>query len=165
MARPRKPVEMTKKHLSTQERNEREQAQELISTGREQLERPPNWLIDPVAKKEYKRIVKEFDKIDVVGNLDRNNIACYCNAYSLYIKVTRELSTTPATVAKNPDNPDSPHVMNELYLSLCKNQKDYSDEMRKFASLCGLTIDSRLKVGVVKVEKTKQEIEDIFGDI
>ena len=37
--------------------------------------------------------------------------------------------------------------------------------MRSFASLCGLTIDSRLKIGSKKAEETQQEIEDTFGDI
>ena len=44
-------------------------------------------------------------------------------------------------------------------------QKKYAEEMRKFASLCGMTIDSRLKAAAMKVEKVKDEIKDEFGDI
>ena len=43
--------------------------------------------------------------------------------------------------------------------------KGYSDEMRKFAALCGLTIDSRLKVGSQVVSKKQEEVNDKFGDI
>ena len=39
-------------------------------------------IIDDVAKKEWRRIVKELDKINIVGNLDRNNIGGYCNGFT-----------------------------------------------------------------------------------
>ena len=39
------------------------------------------------------------------------------------------------------------------------------NEMRRFASLCGLTIDSRLKLAVQKTTKERKEIEEDFGDI
>lgn len=48
---------------------------------------------------------------------------------------------------------------------LIKIQKQYADEMRRFASLCGLTIDSRLKLAVQKTTKERKEIEEDFGDI
>lgn len=30
-------------------------------------------------------------EIDVIGNLDVNNLGCYCNAFSYYISVTKQL--------------------------------------------------------------------------
>lgn len=44
-------------------------------------------------------------------------------------------------------------------------QKGYAEEMRRFAALCGLTIDSRLKAGSAKVNKQQEEIENRFGAI
>ena len=44
-------------------------------------------------------------------------------------------------------------------------QKGYAEEMRRFAALCGLTIDSRLKAGTAKVNKQQKEIENRFGAI
>lgn len=44
-------------------------------------------------------------------------------------------------------------------------QTTYATEMRKFAALCGLTIDSRLKVAVTKTEKTEDMIKEKFGNI
>ena len=41
----------------------------------------------------------------------------------------------------------------------------YSDEMRKYASLLGLSIDSRLKLASLKGKKKNDEINDEFGDI
>jgi phage terminase small subunit len=44
-------------------------------------------------------------------------------------------------------------------------QKNYADEMRRFAALCGLTIDSRLKAATVKTEQKDEEIKQKFGNI
>ena len=43
--------------------------------------------------------------------------------------------------------------------------KKHADEMRKFAALCGLTIDSRLKLGTNMSEQKDNEIGKRFGDI
>ena len=69
-----KPVGLQKKHLTVLEGQKKVDAEDQIRTEKNQLKRPPTWLIDDVAKKEWRRIVKELDKINIVGNLDRNNI-------------------------------------------------------------------------------------------
>lgn len=160
MGRARKPLEMQKGHLTVEQQEAMKQAEGLVTVGREQLGKPPAWLIDKTAKAEFKRIVKEFEKVNVVGNLDLNNIAGYCNAYAFYRKVTKELSAVSMTVEV-----DNQQIVNPLYRDLSKNQRDYADEMRKFASLCGLTIDSRLKVGTVQTSQISEEIAGEFGEI
>lgn len=168
MGRARKPLEMQKGHLTVEQQETMKQAEGLVTVGREQLGKPPAWLIDKTAKAEFKRIVKEFEKVNVVGNLDLNNIAGYCNAYAFYRKVTKELVTTPMTITVQEDEGNDTKetiIMNPLYRNLSKNQRDYADEMRKFASLCGLTIDSRLKVGTVQTSQINEEIVGEFGEI
>lgn len=160
MGRARKPLEMQKGHLTVEQQETMKQAEGLVTVGRDQLLKPPAWLIDKTAKAEFKRIVKEFEKVNVVGNLDLNNIAGYCNAYAFYRKVTKELSAVSMTVEV-----DNQQIVNPLYRDLSKNQRDYADEMRKFASLCGLTIDSRLKVGTVQTSQISEEIAGEFGEI
>lgn len=161
MGRSRKPVEMQTKHLTTEEKLNAQRAEETVTVGREQLEKPPTWLIDTTAKKEFIRIVTEFEKIDIVGNLDLNNIAGYCNAYSMYRKTTKELKKADLLIETQ--MPNGTQVLKEN--PLIKIQKNYAEEMRKFASLCGLTIDSRLKAGTIKISKENEDITDEFGDI
>ena len=84
----------------------------------------------------------------------------YCNAYANYIKATEILkdqtyyidreTRTGVIVVKNP---------------MVDIQTNYAAEMRKFAALCGLTIDSRLKAAVTKTEKTEDMIQQKFGNI
>ena len=44
-------------------------------------------------------------------------------------------------------------------------QRYYSDEVKKYANLCGISLDTRLKVGQIKADKKENEIVDEFGDI
>lgn len=160
MGKPKKPVDMQKAHLTLVEKQNRRQEEESVVTGNNQLKTPPKWLINDTAKKEWRRIVKELNKINIVGNLDYANLGGYCNAYANYIKATEILkdqtyyidreTRTGVIAVKNP---------------MVDIQTNYANEMRKFAALCGLTIDSRLKAAVTKTEKTEDMIKCKFGDI
>ena len=160
MARQRKVVDMQSAHLTQKDRQKKKQEECEIVTGNEDLEKPPAWLLNAEAKKEWERITAELKKIEIVGNLDYVNLACYCNAYAHYVKVTRQLkketycierkTRTGTIIVKNP---------------LIDIQTNYAAEMRKFAGLCGLTIDSRLKAAVKKVEKKEEKLEKKFGAI
>jgi P27 family predicted phage terminase small subunit len=158
MSRQRKPTELQKGNLTVLQQEKKRLEEEYIRTGKDQLKYPPIWLIDDIAKKEFKRIVKELKGIDLIGNLDVNNLGAYCNAFSNYIRATEQLkeqdyyiareTRTGAIIVKNP---------------LVDIQTNYASEMRKFASLCGMTIDSRLKVATIKIDKQQQAISTKFG--
>ncbi len=160
MARPRVPVSMTKKHLTIVEGQRKADAEEFVKTEKNQLKRPPVWLIDDVAKKEWRRIVKELDKINIVGNLDRNNLGGYCNAFANYVKTTEILKNQPYYIDRETRN--GVIVVKNPMVDI---QKGYAEEMRRFAALCGLTIDSRLKAGIAKANKQQEDIERRFGAI
>lgn len=147
MSRARKPLAAQKGDLTTARQVAIQQAEDAVTTGNEQLENPPEWLISAMAKKEWSRVTKELQSINIVGNLDVNNIAGYCNAYSLYRTVVKGLAADP------------------FDKTLADLLKKYAEEMRKFASLCGLTIDSRLKAGAYMADKKEEEINTQFGDI
>lgn len=160
MGRPKKPVEMQKAHLTLLEKQNKRMEEDCVKTGNTHLKTPPEWLINDVARKEWRRIVRELNKINIIGNLDYANLGGYCNAYANYIKATEILkdqtyyiereTRTGVILVKNP---------------MVDIQTIYAAEMRKFASLCGLTIDSRLKAAVTKTEKTEEMIKQKFGNI
>ena len=160
MGRPRKPVEMQKGHLKVVDMQRKKAEEQTVTTDRDQLKRPPAWLTDNVAKKEWKRIVKELEEIRLVGNLDRNNLGGYCNAYANYVKATEELKGQDFCVEKT-TRTGTVLVQNPLI----GIQKLYAEEMRKFAALCGMTIDSRLKAATTKNDKEQESIKERFGGI
>ena len=67
MPRPRKPIEMQKGNLTVVNGQKRRMEEESVMTDKNQLKRPPIWLIDDVAKKEWRRVVKELEKINPVS--------------------------------------------------------------------------------------------------
>lgn len=160
MSKYNKPLELTNKHLTKEEKLNKELAENLVKAKSDNL-KAPSWLKEKVAKKEFKRILEELKELDFISNLDVNNLAFYCEAYSNYIKATNELNNSTLTVEKTMQNGSINVVENPLI----NIQKKYAEEMRKFAALCGLTIDSRLKIGMSKVDKINDGIEDEFGDI
>lgn len=158
MGRPRKPLDVQKGHLKVVDYQKKEMEEQAVTTGADQLEKPPVWLTDVTAKNEWKRLVKELKKIEIIGNLDLNNLGAYCNAYSGYRKATKELKGAPLTVEKWTKY--GPQMVPNPLIGV---QSKYSDEMRRYASLCGLTIDSRLKAGTGKVNKQEETLERKFG--
>lgn len=157
MGRPRKPLSEQVGNLTQQQKTELEYQENLITVSQSELLVPPKWLISLAAKKEYKRIISLLNEIDMLGDLDINNLGGYCNAFAMYLKITKELSKAPLiTIGGNGQDVENP---------LINTQKKYASEMRDFARLCGLTIDSRLKFAAIKSKEISTDIEDEFGDI
>lgn len=147
----KKPLAAQQGDLTSEKKKLKQQEEEAVWVGNEQLEKVPQWLVDDTAKAEWKRLVKEFNKKSMISNLDYNNLGAYCNAFAKYIEVANKLGKT-FMIGKE-TNP-------LVYLEL-----KYSDEMKKYAALLGLTVESRLKIGSCKVTKQDEDLEDEFGDI
>ena len=84
MGTPRKTVRLQTKHLTKNERLQKELAEEQHKLGREQLS-PPDWL-DDEAKEEFCRAVSETASIDILDNGDKAGLAIYADNYSRYGK-------------------------------------------------------------------------------
>lgn len=160
MARPRKPIDLQTRNNKVVDYQRKKLEEQVVTVESDQLEKPPTWLVDATAKKEWKRLVNELKNINIIGNLDLNNLGAYCNAYSYYRKATKELKGEPLTVEKN-----TRYGVQMVPNPLIGIQAKYLEEMRQYASLCGLTIDSRLKAGTSKVEKQEDAIRGRFGGI
>lgn len=132
----------------------------------DQLRNAPRWLTDKAAQAEWKRLVKELKKAGLICNLDRNNVGMYCNCWSDYLRVSKLIKTLLPEDEKEllpEDEEGLPRV--EDYAALIKLRKTLIDDMMKISRTCGLTLDSRLKAGQLKVDKVADAIEDAFGDI
>jgi len=151
MGRARKPLSEQKSRLNESDREQKKLAETLISIDDGKLGEPPEWLHSEVAKKEWNRVVPTMNAIGIVGSLDQANIGGYCNAFAAYVKVGKELKGKQFSKDEN--------------IKLTRLEKCYADEMRQFARLCGLTVDSRLKAAITKTSKIDDEIKEKFGDI
>ncbi len=158
--RPKTPSEDKTGHYTDKQKLRMRQEEKAVRTESDQLRKPPTWLIDRVAKYEWKRLVEELDKIGVIGNLDLNHLAGYCNAYSSYRKATKELKGQELMIEK--ETPSGKKLVENPLIGI---QRKYAEEMRKFAALCGLTVSSRLKVGAAKVDAQEEALERKFGNL
>lgn len=154
MGRTRKQLSEQRGHLTKAQQTKRYTEQELVRTDNSYFLVPPKWLTDETAVCEYKRLVSAMSKMDMLGDLDANNLAGYCNAFANYLKATRQLDDLILSGEKGDyENP------------LIGIQIKYAKEMRDFARLCGLSIDSRLKFAAVKLDEISDNINSEFGDI
>lgn len=156
MSGKRITFDATTKHLTKREQSEKKTASAMIVQSAADLDKLPVDLDGAKARREWKRVVPDLKKMDIVGRLDITNLVGYCNAYSKYVEATQALREQPLTVP-------SPSGMKEN--PLVGVQIKYADLFRKFADQCGLTINSRLKWAATKMKKQEEEIESEFGAI
>lgn len=148
----RKPLAQQKGHLNISVIQQRRAEEEAVKTGSEEILKPPAWMKDKVARREWKRIIPQLLKIEVVGNLDLANIAGYCVSFANYQKATAELEEQQL-VTSDRSNP---------YIDV---QAKYAQEMRRFGELCGMSVGARLKAAATKTRAKEKELEDKFGEI
>lgn len=149
----RKTLKNTTKHLTTTERQikelEEEKAKKFV--GKEHLKKPPEWLVNDMAILEWKRIVKELEATPLFNNLDYNNLGAYCNAVAKYSEIVKQVGMK-FRIGKELNN-------------LVQLELRYSDEIKKYASLLGLTLDGKLKLITGDIKTEANQTEEEFGDI
>lgn len=146
----RKPLELQTKHLTKAEK-EKKKIEESIIFDKDALKNKPDWLVDEVACEEWDRLVNEFSKNTLICNLDYNNLGAYCNAFAKWVKASQKVGLK-IVIGKQ----SNPYVNLEL---------KYSEEMRKYATLLGMTAEGKLKLKGIKTESKKSEVISEFGDI
>lgn len=146
-----KQLDAQTKHNTKAEIQKKKIREESIQFGRDQLKVIPEWLVGKIAIAEWGRLVEEFDKNSLLSNLDYNNLGLYCNAFERYRLVAKEITRigTYGSTGK-------PNQLTPLELK-------YSDELKKYSSMLGLTIESRLKIGNKKVDDKENDVENEFG--
>lgn len=160
MPRARKTFDMQSKHLTNAEKEEKQQQEEILILGKDQLEIPPDWLIDEIAIEEFMRVTKELSTVNIVGNLDLSNIGGYSNAFSTYVHAIECLQGKSSIVKEV--NKSGVKLVENPYLKVRDNA---ASEMRKFGALCGINVDGRLKLASISINKQQNDITDEFGDI
>ncbi|WP_270445755.1 P27 family phage terminase small subunit [Fusobacterium varium] len=148
----KKPLALQKGHLTKKEKQEKElEEQHKTAFNSDYLNNMPDWLVDDVARAEWKRLLKEMQGNSMICNLDYNNLGAYCNVFSKWTTISKELGLN--FKAGRQANP------------LVALELKYSDEMKKYAVLLGLSYEAKLKAMQLKTEKQESDIKDEFGEI
>lgn len=152
MARPRQPIELIelkgRAHKTKEEIKRRKETE--IKAPNDNI-KPPSYL-NANQKRRFKKIAKELDDIGILSNLDCGILAAYIVAYDNYIKFTDMVNKLYA-----PDGTEEEAQIQMLLIEKAVNLQDKAfKQCRSAASDLGLTISSRCKLVVPKVEETKE---------
>lgn len=115
----------------------------------------PRWL-HPIAKQEWRRIVKVLEPLQLVTPADRAALAAYCEAYAVWWEATRAIRehgmtqvTETGYVAQRPEV----GIRNSAW-----------KVMRTYAGLFGLSPSDRAKLGgLAKEEAPVDPADEFFG--
>lgn len=142
--RPRKVVNMQTAKMGKKEKLNRKIQEEKIKLDRAGLE-PPSFL-SAKGKKEFKRVVEEAGKIDLLDNLDLSILAIYCNSYSNYIEISRQIEKK---------EPDMRFASEGRINPLINAQEKYAKQIMQCSTKLGLATTDRLKL----IVPTKEEAQ------
>jgi P27 family predicted phage terminase small subunit len=165
MGRKSKPIHLhllegNKNRLTKEEIEKRAEAEQRLKPKKDKI-KPPSWL-DKIAKKEFKRLAKELEELDLITNVDVNALAAYCDAYSEYIRCTEIIQEEGLMV----EYTNKAAETNKVPHPLLTKKKQLHDQMRSLAIEFGLTPSARARLAMPKKEeKPKTEEELLFGEL
>lgn len=159
MGRPRKIISLQTGNIKKDVRAKREYEESLIKTDKDELEKlPSSVFLDATAKREYERVRKNLQSIDIIGNLDRNSMIVYANAYSMYLQALKETKKKDFCPTVKTSSGEKP---NPIYAIMEQAKKD----MDTSGSALGMSASSRLKIAAEKAKGQEENLMQMFGDI
>ena len=159
--RPRQPLAVIQgkgrsNHITKAEAKRRKEQEDALRGFTDNIE-PPAYLTQK-QKEEFNKIANELIRLGIFSNLDIDFLARYIDSKTEYEKVTKEL--------RKIKRPAESEETLKTYTDLRINRNTFYNECKTAASELGLSITSRLKLVIPKVEeKEESEFEKKFGDI
>ena len=148
--RPRKMMSVSTGKISKEERLEREIQESKLKLGRDDL-RPPSFL-DFEGQKEFKRVVKEAKKVDILDNLDLTILAIYAHSWEQYTKCADFIKLNGVTATR--ENQFGEYETVSPWVSA---QEKYAKQIMQCSAKLGLATTDRLKL----IVPTKDEEQPI----
>ena len=147
--------------LTKAEIKARQEAEESFKPGIDKIELP-TWL-DKEGKKEWKRIAKDLEELNILTNVDITALGMYCDAYSKYQLATKKINEEGMFI----EYTNKAGATNIIEHPAVKAQVKYADLIKKLCSEFGLTPSARAKITLPKLEENKEEtLEDkLFGGL
>lgn len=160
MGRKVVPIAVNKKNLTKAEIEARRKAEAKLQPNKDKI-KCPSWL-DKVAKKEWRRVRKELEDLNLLTNVDITALAIYCDAYSKLLQANEEIETSGMFV----EYTNKAGATNVIENPAVKTANKYADLIRKMCGEFGLTPSARCKLTLPKQEEKKETPFDrMFGDV
>lgn len=146
--RPPKLSVVSTGKIGKEKKLKREIAESKLKVARDL--KPPTWLTKD-GKKEFKRVVKESEPLQLIDNMDLSILAIYCDAYSTYLSATNKLSDMNLTVLDE----EGMVALNDTAKELLKIKKTQVDIIMQCSSKLGLATSDRLRLVIPHTEETE----------
>lgn len=153
MPRPLKPVALQQGRMSNESKRIRQEQEDRFLKGATNQLKAPTFL-DPMAKKEFKRVVELLKQLDVVQNLDLTVLAIYCDAYSNYVKLSKQVQEHGSVEFYT----NTQGFENKVVSSYVQAKSKYIEIIFKCSGKLGLSVSDRLKLIVPKEDEDKDEL-------
>ena len=149
MGRTRKVVAISTGKIGKEKRLNRQIQEQSVKIDREQLEASvPKWL-NREATAEYRRVVAEAAKINLLDNLDLSTLAIYANAYAMYMEAATRMNEDGMTIT-GPRGAEIPSP----YMSIADK---CASQIFRCSTKLGLATTDRLKLIVPTQAEEREE--------
>ena len=115
----------------------------------------PHWL-DTEAKKKWKALIPELERMGLATAVDGDTLACYCQAWAEFRVATETLKKDGRTTFGGTGGM-KPHPCIAMQRSAWK-------AIKEFASLFGLDPSSRSRLSIPGTQEEKDELEDFLAN-
>jgi len=113
--------------------------------------KPPAWM-DEIGKHEWRRVVRELEKIGMLTKLDVSALETYCHSYSCFVRCAEVINQHGMTMKSKNGYPITlPHV--NIQISMANAIKSFCQEF-------GLTPSSRSRMSLPS-GKGNEEIDEM----
>ena len=160
MGRKVVPIAVNKKNFTKAEIEARRKAEAKLQPKKDKI-KCPSWL-DKAAKKEWRRVYKELEDLNLLTNVDITALAIYCDAYSKLLQANEEIKARGMFV----EYTNKAGATNVTENPAIKTANKYIDVIRKMCGEFGLTPSARCKLTLPKQEeKEETPFDRMFGDV
>lgn len=160
VGRPKKALANSTGDLTEKRKKQKELEESLVKVTANNI-MCPSWVESEVAIKEFYRLAKILNNIEILTDLEVTMLANYCNCYDKFVSISLELENEPLVIEYTNKAGFTNAIENPKFKVLLKLSK----ELRDLGNELGINMSSRLKFATIKAEKLNNEVENDFGEI
>lgn len=157
MPTPSKSLDDMSKHLTADQRQARQQAEQSVKPDRQKTTlKKPAWIKPKTpAAKYWSSIVKRMEGTAILDDLDVEVLGLYCSQLA-----ERERLQADLTAAREADKPDM-----DLILSLNKQINAKDGRLKEYAAELGCTPSGRVRLAQKRSAAAAEAVADPNGDL
>ncbi|WP_236595990.1 phage terminase small subunit P27 family [Paenibacillus sp. EPM92] len=158
--RPNKPAAAhlasgNKSKLSKAQIKARQEAEDAIKPASDNILRP-TWL-DAVGKKMWESIMEELAAVDLITNVDVYALALACDAYSKYVKASKDIKKEGLVV----EHKNAIGAVNKVPNPNVAIAQKYATQFKSFCSEFGLSPAARARLAKPKDDEDDEDDDDL----